>query len=152
GFADDLGPVNWYRNDCGVFNLVDGKVECFARRDRHNQNYFWFFPMPWNICEHTKNQATNAENWKRLLLQTSANNTSRGKTQSSTRTISTSNSNNINSASSTNNRTSNAPAMIRAKEPVKKTNKKVQQQRHNNNSKVGSNRFEALLLDEDADD
>ncbi|CAL1407834.1 unnamed protein product [Linum trigynum] len=150
-YGDDFGPINWHRNDCGVFNLVDRKVECFARRNGHNQNYFWFFPMPWNICEHTKHQATNAENWRRLLLQTSANNTSRGKTQSRNKTIRRNNSNNINSASSTNNRTSNAPAMIRAKETVKKTNNKVQQQRQNN-SKVGSNRFEALLLVEDADE
>ncbi|CAI0552117.1 unnamed protein product, partial [Linum tenue] len=129
-YADDIGRINLYRNDCGVFNLVDGKLECFACRNFHNQNYFWFFPMPWNIGQLTKHQARNAENWKRLLLllQTSTKITSRSKTQSSTQNIS--------------------------KETVKKTNKKVQQQRHNN-SKVGSkfcsNRFEALILDEDGD-
>ncbi|CAI0390577.1 unnamed protein product, partial [Linum tenue] len=129
-YADDFGPINLYRNDCGVFNLVDGKVECFACRNRHNQNYFWFFPMPWNIGQLTKHQARNAENWKRLLLlQSSTKITSRSKTQSSTQNISSSNTNN-NGTSTNKSITSNAAEMIRAKETVKKTNKKVQQQRH----------------------
>ncbi|CAL1407845.1 unnamed protein product [Linum trigynum] len=136
-----------------TIGIADGKVECFAGRNRHNQNYFLFFPMPWNICQLTEHQARNAENWKRLLLQTSTKNTSRSKTQSSTQNISTSNIDN-NSTNTNTSTTSNAAEMIRAKETVKKTNKKVQQQRHNNSkfgSKFSSNRFEALLLDEDGD-
>ncbi|CAI0390578.1 unnamed protein product, partial [Linum tenue] len=76
-----------------------------------------------NICEHTKHQARNAKNWKRLLRRSSTKNTSRSRID--------------NNSTSTNNSTSNATVMIRANEPVKRTNKKVRQQRYNN-SKVSS--------------
>ncbi|CAI0459541.1 unnamed protein product, partial [Linum tenue] len=60
-----------YGNDCGMFDLVNKRVERFCHRDPNDKmiverkaRTFWFLPMPWDIQKHRKDQERMLEQAK----------------------------------------------------------------------------------------